>query len=92
MNRDALLQALGETRQLLARPDNKFEWSGWENADAALREIDALIECVRNGLAPDASQVGALFAPTGPIQEASLSGGWADTFLDLGDRIDEAMR
>lgn len=65
---------------------------GLGNGDAALRGIDALIECVRNGSAPDASQLGALFAPTGPIQEASLSGGWADTFLELGDRIDDAMR
>jgi hypothetical protein len=92
VKRDALLQALRETRELLARPDSDFAWSAWENAEAALREMDALIECVRSGAIPDATQLGALFAPTGPIQEVSLSSGWADTFLDLADRIDDAMR
>jgi hypothetical protein len=92
MNSAALLDALEETRQLLARPDNRFEWSSWHNAGAALREIDALIEGVRNGQLPDATQLRVLFAPTGPLQEVSLSSGWADAYLALADRIDDAMR
>lgn len=39
MNRDALLQALGETRQLLARPDNQFAWSGWETGTPLYEEL-----------------------------------------------------
>jgi hypothetical protein len=92
VNRDALLQALRETRDLLARPDSDYAWSSWGNAETALREIDALIECVRSGAVPDATQLGVLFAPTGPIQEVSLSSGWADAFLELADRIDDAMQ
>ena len=92
MKRDALLKALRETRELLARPDSDFSWSGWENAEAALKEIDALIDTVRSGAALDATQVRVLFAPTGPIQEVSLSTGWGDSFLELAGRVDEAMR
>jgi hypothetical protein len=29
-----------------------------------------------------------LFAPTGPLQELSLSSGWADDFLKLASRFD----
>jgi hypothetical protein len=32
-----------------------------------------------------------LFAPTGPLQETSMSGGWADEFLALSDRFDKAI-
>jgi hypothetical protein len=32
-----------------------------------------------------------LFLPTGPIQEVSLSSGWAQEFLDLADRYDQAV-
>jgi hypothetical protein len=92
MKKHALLEALRDTRELLARLDNDFAWSAWKDADAALRELDALIECVRSDAVPDSQQLRALFAPTGPIQEVSLSGGWADTFLGLADRIDDAMR
>ncbi len=92
MNRDALLQVLRETRQLLARPDNNFIWSSWANAAAALGEIDALIEYVGTGAPLDRPEIAVLFAPTGPIQEVSLSSGWGETFLELAARADEALR
>jgi hypothetical protein len=92
VKRDALVQALRETRELVARSDNDYAWSPWENREAALREMDALIARVLSGAVPDATQLGALFAPTGPLQEVSLSSGWADAFLDLANRIDGAMR
>ena len=92
MKADAVLEVLGETRQFLARPDNSFGWSGWANAEAALTEIDAVIEGIRSGAALDATHVGVLFAPTGPIQEVSLNSGWGDAFLALAGRIDDAMR
>ena len=57
MMRDALLTVLRDTRLLLARPENDFTWSSWENAEAALREIDALIAIVSKGAWPDRRQL-----------------------------------
>ena len=91
MKRDALLQVLRDTRALIARPENNFDWSSWEDGAAALREIDALIECVCNGAEPDPLQLRVLFAPTGPIQEVSLSSGWGENFLKLAERFDAAI-
>jgi len=31
-----------------------------------------------------------LFAPTGPIQEVSLSSGWGDAFLKIAEQFDRA--
>ncbi|HYJ80517.1 MAG TPA: hypothetical protein VEW03_12970, partial [Longimicrobiaceae bacterium] len=84
--RRELADVLRETRELLARPDNDFAWSSWEDADDALREIDGLITAVERGEVPGS----VLFAPTGPIQEVSLSSGWGDEFLALADRWDAA--
>jgi hypothetical protein len=92
VNRDALLQVLRETRRLLARANNNFNWSSWDNADAALAELDALIECVGTNAQLDRQQLAVLFASTGPIQEVSLSSGWAEAFLELAARVDDAMR
>jgi hypothetical protein len=92
MMRDALLTTLRDTRLLLARPENDFTWSSWEDTDAALREIDALIALVSNGALPDRRQLAALFAPTGPIQEVSASSGWSEMFLELAERLDAVMR
>ena len=92
MMRDALLTVLRDTRLLLARPENDFTWSSWENAEAALREIDALIAIVSKGAWPDRRQLAVLFAPTGPIQEISVSSGWSEMFLELAERLDAVMR
>jgi hypothetical protein len=91
VKKDELLQVLRDTRAFLARPDNNFAWSSWRNAQAALQEIDGLIERVSLGAA-DPQELRVLFAPTGPIQEVSSSSGWGDTFLELAGRFDHAVR
>jgi hypothetical protein len=87
-NIDDLLLVLKQTRQMLAMPDNDFSWSSWEDQKAALDEIDAHIEQVLAGVVPD---IRILYAPTGPIQEVSLSSGWGHEFIVLADRFDNAM-
>ena len=88
MNRDGLLRVLRRTREWLARPDNSFMWSSWNDADAALQEIDALIRSLETGGAIDLVEIRVLFAPTGPIQEVSLSSGWGDAFEELAKELD----
>jgi len=81
---------LTETRGFLARPDNDFCWSSWKDQEAALAELDSLIANVRSGRLPKMT-LDVLFLPTGPIQEVSLSSGWAHEFLDLAQRYDAAI-
>jgi len=87
-----LVQVLGEARELLTRPDNGFAWSSWEGAADALREIDGLISRIASGDMPRRLALEVLFAPTGPIQEVSVSSGWGEEFLRLADRFDAAMK
>jgi hypothetical protein len=77
---------------LLARPENDFTWSSWKNAESALREIDAVTARVSKGEIQDRQQLAVLFAPTGPIQEVSVSSGWGEMFLELAERLDAAMQ
>jgi hypothetical protein len=88
---DELIAVFLRTREALANPDNDFSWSSWPDANAALAEIDGLILTLRSGQMPDEMQMHVLFAPTGPIQEVSLSGGWGDAFLKLADDFDAAL-
>jgi hypothetical protein len=81
---------LTEARALLARPDNDFHWSSWKDQEAALAELDTLIAQVRHRQLPKEA-LDILFLPTGPIQEVSLSNGWADEFLALARRYDAAI-
>ena len=84
--RDVLLDA----RSLIALPDNNFDWPSWQDAEVALREIDGLVAAPERGRAPSRLTMSVLFAPTGPIQEVSLSRGWAEGSPELAARFDAA--
>ncbi len=86
-----LLDVLREARALLLRPDNNFSWSGWDNADEALAELDAYIRVIESGENPRPIGAHVLFLPTGPLQEVSLSSGWGDEFIELAARYDRAI-
>jgi hypothetical protein len=88
---DGLIGVLLEARQWLVRQENDFSWSSWEDAFAALAEVDALISELRSGSLPPKLDLEVLFAPTGPIQEVSLSGGWGKQFLSLASRLDDEL-
>jgi hypothetical protein len=85
---DELVEVLRQARALLARPGNDFCWSSWEDASAALAELDRHIAAIESGQPPSYLDVAVLFAPTGPIQEVSLSSGWAWEFIPLSARFD----
>jgi hypothetical protein len=86
----ALLAVLDEVRALLALPDNDYSWSSFADAEAALAELEGLRAGVVAGH-PDVFTLRVVFAPTGPIQEVSLSSGWGDEFLAVAERFDAAV-
>jgi hypothetical protein len=86
-----LIAVFERTRAVLAAPGNDFIWSFWEDVDEALVEIDGILAALRAGSLPSDQSMRVLFAPTGPIQEVSLSSGWGDLFIDLADDFDNAL-
>ena len=90
--REKLVAVLREAAVLLARPQNDFAWSSWEDAGEAQTEISRHIAALEAGELPPRLQLTVLFAPTGPIQEVSISSGWGEEFLSLAERFDRAER
>ena len=86
-----LTDVFEEARRLVDNPANNFDWSSWEDREAALDEIDELLRLLRAGQLPESSVMETVFAPTGPLQEVGLSSGWGDAFGALADRFDEAI-
>jgi len=88
-NVEELIAVFTEVRALLAHPDNNFDWSSWNDAEDALAEIDDILERLRSAN-PLPINADILFAPTGPLQEVSLSSGWGDAFIAIANRYDAA--
>ncbi len=87
----ALLDVFQRARDLVARPDNDFAWSSWRDTEDALEEIDAILSRLQRGEIPALLEMSVLFAPTGPMQELSLSSGWGNRFLGLAEEFDAAV-
>ena len=91
IRRQLLIGILREAKALLSRPENDFSWSSWKDVDDCLQGLDSLITRLQSEAPPLRFEMVVLFAPTGPIQEVSISSGWGDEFLALADRFDAAI-
>ena len=89
--KENLAEVLREATLLLSRADNDFSWSSWDNAEQALAEISEHIATLCAAKLPPKMELSVLFAPTGPLQEVSISSGWGEEFLDLASRFDRAV-
>ena len=87
-----MVGVLRAARDLLLSPANDVAWSSWQDVSAAHAELDALIAQLDHGVLPERLALDVLFAPTGPIQEVSLSSGWGDDFLVLAETYDSVAR
>jgi hypothetical protein len=85
---EGLTHILESALELLILPENDFSWSSWADAPAAETEIRSMLARVKSGNLQDLSEVSVLFAPTGSIQEVSLSSGWAEAFLKVAEQFD----
>lgn len=84
-----LISILYEAQERLRDPNNDFSWSSWRNAEAALTEVNQFIVQLKQNKLTSLLRLQTLFAPTGPIQEVSLTSGWGEDFLLLAQRFDE---
>jgi hypothetical protein len=81
---------LRETQAALRRPENDFDRSKWGDSGKAVADLNSHIAAIEREDYSRLADLNLLFAPTGSIQEVSVSSGWGDQFLTLADRFDKA--
>jgi hypothetical protein len=87
-----LAAVLRRIAELLSRDDCDVGWSTYERPEEIRAEIEPLLEKADAGVAlgdGERARLRLLFAPTGPLQEASISSGWGTEFLSLATRFDQ---
>jgi hypothetical protein len=87
-----LIEVLHEARGLLGRPGNDFALSSWDDATAALREIDGCISRIERADMPRRSEIETLFLTSGPIQRVSVPSGWEEEFIALASQFDAVIK
>jgi hypothetical protein len=87
----AIVAILRETQRFLNREGNDFSWSSWNDAREADAEIGRHLERIGQADYSELISLQALYAPTGPIQQVSLSSGWGREFLAVAERFDKEV-
>jgi hypothetical protein len=87
MEIEKLIYALEETISYL----KTFESTDWSNMpiEEIVRRLEAELNKARNAKLVDVNLLDRLFAPTGVIQEISISNGWGTKFLRISEVVDE---
>jgi hypothetical protein len=86
-----LMSILDEVISLISLEQNDFSWSSWSGVQAALDDIEIYREMIGKNDFRCIPALQIVFAPTGPLQELSISSGWGDRFLVIADRFDRAV-
>jgi hypothetical protein len=89
--KQSLVKVLQETDELLSLKENDFAWSPWENLEDANAEIRKHITRLEADDFSGIENLKLLFAPTGAIQEISVSSGWGEKFLALAKKFDRTV-
>lgn len=85
----ALLVVLARCRALVSRSEDSV-WSCLE-VIFILEKLNRSIRAIESSSPVEIDELRFLFAPTGPLQETSLSNGWDGEFLGLAARLDEII-
>ena len=84
-----LITIFDDVLSYIKRDGVDLVWSHWDNVDDAVKELDDHKSRFLKNDFSKLDDASFLFAPTGSLQEVSLSNGWGDEFIQLANRIDK---
>ena len=64
-------------------------WTYYDTAQDLRNELDTYISQLNQGNMQAMEKINFLFAPTGSLQEHSISNNWAEEYLALSGKFDE---
>ena len=88
---DAVIGILEEVVRIVDRPETDVAWSQYNNVQETVKDIKHHIARLQNDDFSRIEDLAMLFAPTGSLQEISISSGWGDEFLEIAARFDRAV-
>ena len=86
-----LLDIFNETKCIIDRPDTDMAWTSYCNEKEFISEFNLLIDDFKRGVKGCIDRFKLLFAPTGILQEISISNGWGERFIEISDRFDKLI-
>ena len=87
-----LVHILKQIREIVDSPNTEVLWSSYDTTEDLLRDIDDYIEKVLICDRAIIKNLRLLFAPTGDLQDISISSGWGEKYIEIADQFDEVVK
>ncbi len=91
MDIDMIKSQLNRLIELLESPDVDVTWSSYDNPEQVISDIKTIGNSILCGDIKLIQKMKLLLAPTGDLQEISISSGWGDEFLEIAYAIEIAL-
>jgi hypothetical protein len=83
------MSVLADVLRIVETEPQDVGWaSAWDEAGDMVSDLRDHLSRLQRGDTSRMPELNALFLPTGPLQEVSISSGWGSRYLDLADRFD----
>ena len=86
---EEFIAVLKVIRNIVDSPDIDLCWSKYDDLAELLKEIDFYIEQLGKHDGSILKDLSLFFAPTGSLQEISISNGWGEKFIELSMVFDK---
>jgi hypothetical protein len=90
-NTHEIIQILDKIIGKLSLPGCDVVWSHYDSQAEALTDVKEHIERLKKNDFSKLGDLKLLFAPTGSLQDISISNGWGTEFLVLATQFDKAI-
>lgn len=88
---DEIRKILEEVLEIVKSDDTDIFWSCYNSVEDLVEDLYSLMDRLRRGDETAQEDVRLLFAPTGSLQEISISSGWGNQFVNIASKIDELL-
>lgn len=91
-NYKGIIEILKEVRDIIDSPDTDVAWSRYNTVEEVVEDLELHIKKMTINEESAIENLKVLFAPTGSLQEISISSGWGCKFLEIASRFDKLSR
>lgn len=87
-----LIKVLESVREFITMPATDVTWSHFDSKEEVIDDLNEHIRLLKSNDFTKITELTILFAPTGDLQEIALSSGWAEEYLIVAERFDNAIK
>ncbi|WP_127492981.1 hypothetical protein [Paenibacillus glycanilyticus] len=91
-NHNKIIYLLEELRARVESPLTDLFWSSYNSVSEILEEIDSYVIRLSAMDIDVMKDIQFFIAPTGSMQEISISNGWSDEFIVITEKLDQLIQ